>query len=51
MGCKRTIVFHEAISYLEALSRLFQDGRIVVAHGEKALDLPLPSVVVLEIEA
>ena len=51
IGYKRMVDTREAISYLEALARSFQDGRIVVEHGEKALDLEPPSVVVLEIEA
>ncbi len=48
---KRMIDIREAISYRQALAPRFQDGRIVVEHGEKALDFEPPSVVVLEIEA
>ncbi len=47
---KRMIDIREAISYREALAPRFQGGRIVVEHGEKALDFERPSVVVLEIE-
>ena len=51
IGYKRMVNDREAVSYLKALVQRFQDGRIVVAHGEKALDLEPPSVVLLEIEA
>ena len=40
-----------AVSYLEDLARSFRDGRIVVEHAEKKLDMEPPSVLVLEIEA
>jgi amphi-Trp domain-containing protein len=48
---KRLADKQEVISYLQALAQSFEDGRIVVAHGEKAVDLAPPSVVTLEIEA
>jgi amphi-Trp domain-containing protein len=51
IGYKRMVDIREAIAYLEALARSFQDGRILVEHGDKTLDLEPPSVVVLEIEA
>jgi amphi-Trp domain-containing protein len=41
----------EVISYLQALAQSLQDGRIVVSHGEKAMDLAPPSFLTLEIEA
>ena len=51
IGFKRMVGIHEAVSYLEALAKGFRDGRIVVEHGGKTLDMEPPSVVVLEIEA
>lgn len=48
---KRMVDISEAVAYLEALTRSLQEGRIVVQHGEKALELCPPSVVALEIEA
>ncbi len=51
IGYKRMVDVSEAVSYLEALAQSIRDGRIVVAHGEKTLDLEPPSAVVLEIEA
>lgn len=51
IGFKRMVDIHEAVSYLEALAKSFRDGRIVVEHGGKALDMAPPAVVVLEIEA
>ena len=51
MGYKRMVDIHEAVSYLEAVAQSLRDGRIVVQHGEKTLDMAPPSVVVLEIEA
>ncbi len=51
IGYKQMVDIGEAVAYLEVLARGFQDGRIVVARGEKTLELALPSVVVLEIEA
>ncbi|MGD9332472.1 MAG: amphi-Trp domain-containing protein [Desulfobacterales bacterium] len=48
---KRMVDIQEAVSYLEALAQSLRDGSVAVAHGDKALDLEPPSVVVLEIEA
>jgi amphi-Trp domain-containing protein len=48
---KRMVDIHEAIAFLEALAKSFREGRIVVEHGDKSLDMTPPSVVVLEIEA
>jgi amphi-Trp domain-containing protein len=51
IGYKRMVDISEAVEYLEALARSFSEGRIVVDHGGRTLDLAPPSVVVLEIEA
>ena len=51
IGYKRMVDINEAVSYLEALAQSLRDGRIVVQHGEKALELTPPTVVGLEIEA
>jgi amphi-Trp domain-containing protein len=48
---KRLVEISEAVSYLEALAMSLRTGRIVVEHGETALDLDPPPVVTLEIEA
>ena len=51
IGYKRMVDINEAVSYLEALAQSLRDGRILVQHGEKALELTPPTVVGLEIEA
>ncbi len=51
IGYKQMVDIGEAVAYLEALARGFQDGRIVVTRGAKTPELVPPSVVVLEIEA
>ena len=51
IGYKRMVGIREAVSYLEALARSFEGGRILVEHADKVLDLEPPSVVQLEIEA
>ena len=51
IGFKRMVAIGEAVTYLEALAQSVQNGRIIVEHGDKALDLTPPSVVALEIEA